>query len=288
MPLSMTGFARQENPHSWGLLACEIRSVNHRYLDLTIKAPESLHAIEPTLRESIKNALNRGKVEVAFYLRIDKAENQELVLNKALFDKLVDLAESSSKLTTNAAPLNPIDILKWPGVVVSAEIDKDQLAKAALDLFKHALEKLQEARQREGEELAKFINQRLAAIDKHVEQTKKSLPLILESHQQKLEEKLAALEIEIDKDRLAQELVYIAQKSDVAEELDRLVAHLSEVRRTLKQNGPIGRRLDFLMQELNREANTLSSKSIAVKTTTSAVDLKVLIEQMREQIQNIE
>jgi len=288
MPLSMTGFARSEEQYSWGHLACEIRSVNHRYLDLSIKSPETLRNIEPQTRELIKKALHRGKVEINFYLRLDTQEGLDLALNETLVMEVAKLAQTSAKHLSNPALINPMDLLKWPGVIQSQELDNEELQANAIKIFKQSLEKLREARQREGLELVQFIEQRLTGIDKQVSATKISLPEILKHHQVKLEEKLQALRIDVDEDRLAQELVYLAQKSDVAEELDRLVAHLGEIRHTLKQKGPIGRRLDFLMQELNREANTLSSKSIATETTQSAVDLKVLIEQMREQIQNIE
>lgn len=288
MPLSMTGFARTEQQEVWGLLSCEIRSVNHRYLDLSFKCPETLRSIEPNLREKVKKVLHRGKVEVSLYLRTDTNSDQELALNTELAAHIAQLAEQASNNLKNPAAINPLDILKWPGVIKASEIDSDALTHVAHALFTETLKGLHENRMREGQELAQFIEQRLLAIDEHVKHIQTILPKILAHHKDKLNEKLAVLQVDVDSDRLAQELVYLAQKSDVAEELDRLLAHLAEVRRTLKQKGPVGRRLDFLMQELNREANTLSSKSIDSETTTSAVELKVLIEQMREQIQNIE
>lgn len=288
MPLSMTGFARKEEQYPWGLLACEIRSVNHRYLDLSIKAPEALRNAEPHIREQVKKVLHRGKVEVSLYLRLDKIESQELALNDKLIAQLAKLAEQSTQYLKNPAAINPIDLLQWPGAIQNQEINAETLNAATLSIFQENLKKLRDSRRREGTELTQFIEQRLKSIDEHIESVKAVLPSILLHQQAKLEEKLEALKVDVDQERLAQELVYLAQKSDVAEELDRLSTHLSEVRRTLAQKGPIGRRLDFLMQELNREANTLSSKSIATETTQSAIDLKVLIEQMREQIQNIE
>lgn len=288
MPLSMTGFARTEAQHPWGNLTCEVRSVNHRYLEMSLKLPETIRSIETDLRNTLRKQLSRGKVEVAFYLKTEQNNNAELVLNATMAKTISDLASEISQQLNNVAPINPIDILQWPGVLQNGDTEPAVIQKEAQALFATTLKQLIANRQREGEELKQFIEQRLAGIDNHVIAVRKILPEILAQHQAKLEEKLATLKVEIDQDRLAQELVYIAQKSDVAEELDRLDAHLNEVRHALAQKGPIGRRLDFLMQELNRETNTLSSKSIASDTTQTAVDLKVLIEQMREQIQNLE
>jgi len=288
MPLSMTGFARTEAQHPWGNLACEVRSVNHRYLEISLKLPETIRCIETDLRNTLRKQLSRGKVEVSFYLKTEQSDNIELALNTVMAQKIGALANELSQQLSNPAPINPIDILRWPGVLQNGDTEPAVIQKEAQTLFAATLKQLIANRQREGEELKQFIEQRLAGIDSHVIAVRKLLPEILAQHQRKLEEKLATLKVEIDQDRLAQELVYIAQKSDVAEELDRLDAHLNEVKHALAQKGPIGRRLDFLMQELNREANTLSSKSITSDTTQTAVDLKVLIEQMREQIQNLE
>ncbi len=288
MPRSMTGFARIEHQAPWGTIACEIRSVNHRYLEPTLRLPENLRALEGDFRTLLKERISRGKVEASVFIKLESAGQHDLALNTELAEKIQSLAsEVASKLST-AAPINPIDVLKWPGVLQSAEVDKAELESHALDTFQRTLDTLVTNREREGEELKKFIKQRLDDVAEHVARVRIRLPEILEAHQLKLREKLDAMKVDVDEDRLAQELVFIAQKADVAEELDRLEAHISEVKLTLKQQKPIGRRLDFLMQELNREANTLSSKSMASDTTQSAVDLKVLIEQMREQVQNIE
>lgn len=288
MPLSMTGFARTEAQRPWGNLACEVRSVNHRYLEMSLKLPETIRSIETSLRSTLRKQLSRGKVEVAFYLKTEQNNNTELVLNPTIAKKVSDLASEIGQQLDNVAPINPIDILQWPGVLQNGDTEPAVIQKEAQALFAATLKQLVANRQREGEELKQFIEQRIEGIGSHVIAVRKVLPEILAQYQAKLEDKLATLRVEIDQDRLAQELVYIAQKSDVAEELDRLEAHLNEVKHALAQKGPIGRRLDFLMQELNREANTLSSKSIASDTTQTAVDLKVLIEQMREQIQNLE
>jgi len=288
MPRSMTGFARQEVQHSWGSLSCEIRSVNHRYLEPSLRMPETLRSVEAKLREKLRKQLSRGKVEATLYLKTEQNEEANLGLNEDLAGQIVHLAENLQAQLKNPTPISAIDIMRWPGVIKSAEIDTDHLLSVAGDLFDQTLKQLIENRSREGEELTQLIEQRLVSIGEHVVDVRARLPEILEHHHQKLRTKIETLKLEVDEERFSQEAVYIAQKADVAEELDRLEAHLVEVRHTLKQKGPIGRRLDFLMQELNREANTLSSKSIASDTTQSAVDIKVFIEQMREQIQNIE
>lgn len=288
MPRSMTGFARVEQVFAWGHIACELRSVNHRYLEPTLRLPDSLKAVENTFRASLKKQLNRGKVEASVFLRIEQGEQSTIAMNEAVSSQVQRLAEQIASKLENPAKINPLEILKWPGVLESAQIDKDTLEEAALACFDDALTAIVANREREGAELKTFIEQRLSDIAKHVAEVRIKLPEILDAHQSKLRERLDALKVEVDEERLAQELVFVAQKADVAEELDRLEAHLNEVKLTLNQQQPIGRRLDFLMQELNREANTLSSKSMASETTQHAVDLKVLIEQMREQVQNIE
>ncbi|WNO09305.1 YicC/YloC family endoribonuclease [Teredinibacter sp. KSP-S5-2] len=288
MSRSMTGFARREEQYPWGTLSCEIRSVNHRYLEPSFRMPEVLRRVEPIFREALRKKLARGKLEINIYLKTETAECTDIELNQAYCNEIVHLAEQVSTKISNPAQLNPLEVLRWPGVIQAAEIPPEVLAEAAETLFSEALEQLIENRGREGQELVKIIEQKLQGITENVALVKKALPEILEHNQQKLQTKLASIEVDVDPDRLAQELVIIAQKADVAEELDRLETHVAEVARTLKKKEPVGRRLDFLMQELNREANTLSSKSISTDTTQIAVDLKVLIEQMREQIQNIE
>lgn len=288
MPRSMTGFARQESKESWGTLSCEIRSVNHRYLEPYFRLPDQLRNIEIDLRQKLKKAVHRGKVEISYSLKIQNTDNTNLSVNKDLAEQIVALSETVSAQATNVAPLNPIDILNWPGVIEHNEVDAEELKRCALKAFDSAVTKMVENRAREGDELEKLIEQRLDAILEQVVLVRNVLPEILEKQEQKLREKIASLQLEIEDDRIAQEIVMLAQKADVAEEIDRLEAHVIEVRRTLASDESIGRRLDFLMQELNREANTLSSKSIATDTTQNAVELKVLIEQMREQIQNIE
>lgn len=288
MPRSMTGFARQEAQHTWGQLICEVRSVNHRYLEPSLRMSDALRSLEPLVRDALRQKLGRGKIEVVLAFKADESTGLGTDFNHELAQSVVAMAEKVSALSSNPAPISSLEVLRWPGVLHARELNQNELESAARALFALTLDQLIANREREGAELTQFIEQRLAAIAEHVEQVRARLPELMAQQQEKLRTRLEQLSAEIDEDRLTQELVYLAQKSDVAEELDRLQAHLVEVRRTLKLKEPIGRRLDFLMQELNREANTLSSKSTASDTTQAAVDLKVLIEQMREQVQNIE
>ncbi|WP_461516933.1 YicC/YloC family endoribonuclease [Porticoccus sp.] len=287
MPSSMTAFARQTIECPWGTAAWEIRSVNHRYLETGFRMPETVRDIEMALRELARKHLQRGKVDCTLQLNIAQ-ESGDVAVNESLARQYIDASEQLSGLMGNPAPVSPLDILRWPGVLKEPEIDREELKKTLLDLFGQALTQLTEGRRREGERLGQLIEQRLDAIAVEVTAVRGNLPLLLAAQRQKILDRLSEVSANLDQDRLEQELVLLAQKADVDEELDRLETHLGEIRRVLKRNEPIGRRLDFLMQELNREANTLSSKSIASDTTNSAVELKVLIEQMREQIQNIE
>ncbi len=288
MPRSMTGFARREAKLSWGTAVWEIRSVNHRYLEPSFRLPEDFREIEPHLRDAMRKALQRGKVEASLSIQWEQEET-ELGINTTRVAQLTKAAQQINHLLgAAAAPINALDILKYPGVIQKQEIDREAMQTAVLALFDSALEGLIEHRTREGNELEQLILQRLDAVSAQVVAVRARLPEILASQREKLQTKLAALQIDLDPERLEQEIVMLAQKADVDEELDRLDTHVIEVKRSLKQTDSLGRRLDFLMQELNREANTLSSKSIVSDTTQAAVELKVLIEQMREQVQNIE
>ena len=288
MPRSMTGFARREVKLSWGTAVWEIRSVNHRYLEPSFRLPEDCREIEPHLREAMRKALQRGKVEANLNIQWEQEET-ELGINTTRVAQLTKAAQHINHLLgASAAPINALDILKYPGVIQKQEIDRDAIQAEVLKLFNSALDGLIEHRTREGNELEQLILQRLDAVSAQVLLVRARLPEILTAQREKLQSKLAALQIDLDPERLEQEIVMLAQKADVDEELDRLDTHVIEVKRSLKQTDSLGRRLDFLMQELNREANTLSSKSIVSDTTQAAVELKVLIEQMREQVQNIE
>lgn len=289
MPRSMTGFARREAKLPWGTVIWEIRSVNHRYLEPSFRLPEDFREIEPGLRELIRKALQRGKVEAALSIQWEQEGDAELGINLGRVSQLARAAQQiTEQLGDLAAPVNALDILKWPGVMQKQEMDREAMQQAVLDLFDESLKQLVEHRAREGAELEQFILQRLDAVSAQVVAVRARLPEILQSQRDKLQAKIASLQVDLDPERLEQEIALLAQKADVDEELDRLDTHVIEVKRSLKQTDSLGRRLDFLMQELNREANTLSSKSIVADTTQAAVELKVLIEQMREQVQNIE
>ena len=287
MPQSMTSFARSTAHHEWGSITCEIRSVNHRFLEVNFRLPETLREIEMSLREKARKKLSRGKLDCTLQLTLnndDSAVRADLDLAK----KYIDIAQEIASQIDQPALISPLEIMKWPGIIKDKDIDIKQLFDAANDIFVEASDDLIKGRRREGAKLSQMIEQRLVGIGEQVSVIRKNLPIILASQRQRLNEKLSDLVTVPDTDRLEQEMIIICNRSDVDEELDRLEAHLKEVRRVLKSNDPIGRRLDFLMQELNREANTLGSKSIAGITTSASVELKVLIEQMREQIQNIE
>lgn len=284
---SMTAFARTEHVDSWGALQVEIRSVNQRYLEPHFRLPDILRDLEPVLRETLRQRLARGKVECS--LRFDAAEaSQAPAVNT---QRLAEIAEALSVVhhqVPHASVPTTLDLLNQPGVLEAQHLDQEAIKTAATTLFEQALDELIDARAREGAKLAEMITTRLDAVNEQVVTVRGLLPQILERQRAQLLERLDVAKTELDPQRLEAELVVVAQKSDVDEELDRLTAHVEEVRRQLAQKGPKGRRLDFLMQELNREANTLSSKSVVAETTRCAVELKVLIEQMREQIQNIE
>ncbi|WP_078083113.1 YicC/YloC family endoribonuclease [Microbulbifer mangrovi] len=284
---SMTAFGRAEVNYSTGTAVWEMRSVNHRYLEPHFRLPEAARALESKLREILRKTLNRGKVEMTLNLKANSGEVAGIEVNQALAEQLVKAAGLVVP-ASDSLSLNPLEILKWPGVIAEPETDADEQAKAIVDGFKQALNQVVDNREREGAELAGFIEARLIGINEQVTTVRALLPQILQKQREKLKSRLEELLEEIDKDRIEQEIALLAQKADVDEELDRLDAHITETRRVLKNGGPIGRRLDFLMQEFNREANTLSSKAVVTDTTQAAVELKVLIEQMREQVQNIE
>ena len=291
MVQSMTAFTRQQLDRDYGSLAWEIRSVNHRYLEASVRVPESFRALENTVRDALRKQLNRGKVECQLRFQTEAADGapvSKISVDKELVKQLIEAGDVIGSLASDAATLSTAELLRWPGVIGTAELDKKALEQDALELFAVALKDLIATREREGAELSEFIGQRIDAIRVIVADVRLMMPDILAKQRENLLAKIAEIDIEIDPMRLEQEVALLAQKADIAEELDRLGAHVNEVERVLRSDDQMGRRLDFLMQELNREANTLSSKSIVVETTRSAVDLKVLIEQMREQIQNIE
>lgn len=285
---SMTAFARSQHQGNWGSIVCEIRSINHRYLEIFLRLPDALHELEAPMRERIRHQIKRGKIECLLRYQPAEESGVELVINTKLVEKLAQANEAIAIGLINPAPINPMDILRWPGVLQTSTIDLEVVQAEVLHLLEQALEKLIEARAREGEQLKELFLQRLNNMTMELVHVRERLPTILQNQRNRLVTKLSEANLKFDNDRLEQELVLIAQKVDITEEIERLETHIKEVQRVLKHGGMVGRRLDFLMQELNREANTLGSKSIDVDTTRASVELKVLIEQMREQVQNVE
>jgi uncharacterized protein (TIGR00255 family) len=288
MIYSMTAFSRIDSNLPWGSLTWELRSVNHRYLEPSFKLPENLRQLEAALRDMLRKNLARGKIDCSLKLSLGTTENSTIVVNIKQAKAVIAATEAIKQLASSITSNNALDILRWPGVVDETSVSRGVLLDDALAAFDAALAELIDSRQREGAELQQFILLRLDNMDTLISRVKQRMPEILALQRQKLTTKVSELVAELDQSRLEQELVLMAHKADVDEEMDRLGAHLSEVRRVVTKGGACGRRLDFLMQELNREANTLSSKSISQSTTQAAVEMKVLIEQMREQVQNIE
>ena len=288
MIASMTGFARHERTGPFGTLVCEIRSVNHRYLDATLRLPDSCRALETELRQSLARDLKRGKVDCTLQQRAPQADAVALDIDQAALDRLLARLHQLNKALGQTAPVDPIELLRWPGVLREAENNTEQLQEAVRELFARTLADLAGARAREGARLAALIETRCASLAEMVTALRTRLPEAQARIGQRFTERVQELKAQVDPDRIEQEIALLLQRFDVAEELDRLTGHIEETRRTLAGTEPAGRRLDFLIQEFNREANTLSSKSQDLETTRTAVEMKVLIEQMREQVQNIE
>lgn len=285
---SMTAFSRKERLTESGTLIWEMRSVNHRYLDVNVRLSEDFRAIEPRVREKLGAKMSRGKLEASLKFNPSKATATEIVVNRPLAEQLVGAAQSLQSLTGESAAVSAMDVLRWPGVIGQPEADFGALQKQALQLLDETIADYIATREREGEKTAAMLRERCAGIGDILERVRELRPQAAERQRSRLMNRLAELDVEHDSGRLEQELVYVAQRLDVDEELDRLGAHVSELGDVLQRREPVGRRLDFLVQEFNREANTLGSKSSDAQLTGLAVDLKVLIEQMREQVQNIE
>jgi len=284
----MTGFAALEKPIHNATLLLELRAVNSRYLDLHFKLDENLRGFEPTIRELISAQLNRGKVECKVNLIQRPQLNQETALDGTVMQQLAAMQLQAKAYFPSSRELSMADILRWPGVVLTQGVDQDLLVEEIKQLVQQGLHDLKASRAREGDKLKMLILDRIHQMEMLVEKVKPLLPTLAKEYQTKLENKLQETLKSIDPERIAQELVLFTQRIDVDEELSRLTAHVSEIKRILNSDAPAGKRLDFLMQELNREANTLGSKSVSTQTSQVSMELKVLIEQMREQIQNIE
>ncbi|HEX2667405.1 MAG TPA: YicC/YloC family endoribonuclease [Gammaproteobacteria bacterium] len=288
MARSMTGFARREARGDFGVLIWEVRSVNHRYLDMGLKLPEELRALESECRERIAARVKRGKLDGQLRFEPAAGGRASLQVDEARARAVGNALAQVAGLVGAAGPVNPAEVLRWPGVVQEPPLDVDTVGQAALKLLDETLADLLAARGREGERTAVMLRERAAEIARIVGELKKKQGAMLDALRDKLRARVEELKATVDPQRLEQELVMVAQRLDVAEELDRLGSHLKEFSDTLKSGDAVGRRLDFLMQEFNREANTLGSKSQDAAITQQVVDLKVLIEQMREQVQNIE
>ena len=285
---SMTGFGRTEVQTPDGQLQLEVRSVNHRYLDTQFKLPEGFRPIEQELRGIVADRLKRGKIDVSLSIKRLIDQPVEIHVNTEHARQAIEQLETVAALMTKPAQIDPAAVVRMPGVIEEQETTPDKMYPAARDALTSAIDQLAENRAREGEKIHAMLESRCAEVLTIAASVEKRLPTVLTEIRNRLDKKIEALNAQVDNDRLEQELVIIAQKIDVSEELDRLNAHVEEVRSTLAAGEPVGRRLDFLMQELNREANTLGSKSADTETTQAAVDLKVIIEQMREQVQNVE
>ena len=285
---SMTAFVQHESQSEQSRVVWEIRSVNHRYLEISMRLPEELRSAEMMFRETIKASLSRGRIDAVLRYQSAESSANSPELNLDTINQLMVWSRTVQSTVPVVGELSIADILKWPGVLTPERIDEDQLSVAAKDALANALSALASQRQREGRQLAVVINAKLEAARDIVIGVQGRVPELEQYARQRLNERVSEFAEQLEPGRFEQELVLLLAKSDIVEEIDRLQLHLAEVANILNGSGPVGRRLDFLMQELNREANTLGSKSNHPETTTAAVDLKVLIEQMREQIQNIE
>ncbi|KRG64697.1 hypothetical protein ABB26_06625 [Stenotrophomonas humi] len=283
---SMTAYAGGERVTPWGTLGCEMRSVNHRFLEVGVRLPEELRALEPQLRERVAGRISRGKLDLVMRLRVPEAA-ATLNVNNALVEQLGDLAlRLHSRFPGMRVQFT--ELLQYPGVLRTEATDAAALQAEAMALLDEVLNGFVDSREREGDKLATAISERVDSIERIAAEVHELIPLIREGQRAKLAARLADLPHPVDPGRAEQELVMWLQKLDVDEELDRLNSHISEIRRVLKQREPVGRRLDFLLQEFNRESNTLGSKSVDSRTSNASVELKVLIDQIREQVQNIE
>jgi uncharacterized protein (TIGR00255 family) len=288
MIVSMTGFARREASGPWGTLVCEFRSVNHRFLECGFRLPDEVRALEAELRQFAMRELKRGKVDCTVTFRPTHGAESELEIDPRALERVLARVRELAAVLPDHHTVNLVDVLRWPGVVREDGAGGEELLAAARQLFSEGLTELVAARSREGVRLRELIEQRCVSLETQVAQVRARLPEVRSRIRERLNERLAELKAQVDQERLEQELALLLQRLDVDEELDRLTGHIVEIRRVTAANEPAGRRLDFLMQELNREANTLSSKSQDLETTRAAVEMKVVIEQMREQVQNIE
>lgn len=287
MTYSMTAFARLESTTELGKLIFEMRSVNHRYLDLNFRLPEMIRELEPDFREVIKTILSRGKVEIN--ARLESADaTSSLEINQQLAEDVIKLHHKLYEVSPEIAPIDFMALLKWPGILNQAQQLTDEIKKQIITAFEQCVQSLVANRKREGDALANVVMDRLNQCEKYLEEIRQQYPEQLAQQKQKITDRLQEVSEQLDTTRLEQEMVMLAQKLDIAEEIDRLSTHINEFRRMMKKGGQVGRRMDFLLQEMNREANTMASKAIDAKIQHTVVEIKVLLEQIREQAQNIE
>jgi len=285
---SMTAFARESATGGEGELTWELRSVNHRYLEISVRLPEGLRTLEPAVRECLAARLGRGKLDCTLRHAPGPSTACNLRINRDYLAQLLAVGGEVAELIGHRAQPAPFELLRWPGVLQEQPPDLELVMQRSLDLLDQALASLVATREREGVRLAGLIRERCDRLAACAARIRKRMPQVMTEVRGRIHDRLQEVRAELDPNRLEQELALLAQRLDVDEEMDRLTAHIEEVRSVLNGSGPVGRRLDFLMQELNREANTLASKSSDVEVTRMAVEMKVLIEQMREQVQNIE
>lgn len=284
----MTAYGRVENSEGQNSISCEIRSVNHRYSEISIRLPEELRPLEQKIRDHISGKIKRGKIECNIRIEKHNAYDEALSINQDLLKNIIEASKRINSDLSTSAPLDSLDLLRWPGVLEKSTLDVKEIDKLLFPLVNEAIDIVIDTRQREGEKIKKMLTDRCTKIKEIINNVQKQIPDILKNYRKKLTQRVQEISDEIDNDRLEQELLFLSQKADIEEEIDRLSAHVDEVVRVIERKEPIGRRLDFLMQEMNRESNTLGSKSNHIYTSNASVELKVVIEQMREQIQNIE
>lgn len=287
MIASMTAFAHKSQEANWGSIMWEIRAVNHRYLEIAVRMPEPLRNFEKSVRNQIQQFINRGKIEAILKFQPGQDVPFNIIVNQSLAQQLANAVQSVDKLFPNVH-VDMVGILTWPGILHTKNRNMDVVGEAMLVLLQETMSDLVSVRQREGAGVEKFMQNRLQNVQSCIDTIEERMPEVLNAGRVKIKTRFKELAMNLDKERLEQEMVWLVQKMDIAEELQRLEAHVIEVQRVLKKEGVVGRRLDFLMQELNREANTISSKSIDFQVTQAAIELRVQIEQMREQVQNVE
>jgi uncharacterized protein (TIGR00255 family) len=285
---SMTAFARHALTADWGVATWEIKTVNHRYLDIGIRLPDALRALEMTVRDQIRQNLARGKVEASLYWQVKDEQALALTVDHAMVRALVTAGDAVAQVADNAYPLQTADILRWPGIVSQTTQVSDDMRQDVLTGLTNALQQLMTHRQQEGQQLSQLLHERIQQMLAHITPARQAQAAELIAQRARLQERFAQAQVTLEPTRLEQEMVMLANKMDIAEELDRLEIHLQQMRQVLTQGGVCGRRLDFLLQELNREANTLGAKALHEDVTQASIEIKVLIEQLREQVQNIE